>query len=114
VGIAWADDVDREAIQVDYVDPHFGDGHTRLGVMYADASDGETAALVLQRPFYSLDTRRAGGVRLFDGRLNEPRYVLGDEIGEFEHTSENPRAAVRRLAGTNGSLGAPLHRRHQL
>jgi hypothetical protein len=89
VGIAWADDVDREAIRVDFVDPHFGDGHTRLGLMYADASDGETAALGLQRPFYSLDTRRAGGVRLFDGRLNEPRYVLGDEIGEFEHSSEN-------------------------
>ena len=57
--------------------------------MYADASDGETTAFRLDRPFYSLDTRRAGGVSLFDGRLNEPRYVLGDEIGEFEHSEEH-------------------------
>jgi hypothetical protein len=102
VGIAWADDVDREAIQFDYVDPHFSDGHTRLAVMYADASDGETAALGLQRPFYSLDTRRAGGVRLFDGRLNEPRYVLGDEIGEFEHSSENHELQYGVSQGLSG------------
>jgi outer membrane protein assembly factor BamA len=89
VGIAWADDVDREAVQFDFYDPHFGDGFTQFGLMYADASDGETSALRLERPFYSLDTRRAGGVALFDGRLNEPRYQLGDEIGEFEHQREN-------------------------
>jgi outer membrane protein assembly factor BamA len=88
VGIAWGDDVDREAIQFDFFDPHFGDGFTRLGLMYADATDGETSALRVQRPFYSLDTRRAGGISLFDGRLNQPRYVLGDEIGEFEQKSE--------------------------
>jgi outer membrane protein assembly factor BamA len=57
--------------------------------MYADATDGETSALRLQRPFYSLDTRRAGGVTLFDGRRNQPRYVLGDEVGEFEQSSEH-------------------------
>ena len=89
VGIAWGDDVDREAVQFDFLDPHFGDGFTQLGLMFADASDGETRALRLQRPFYSLDTRRAGGIRFFDGRLSQPRYVLGDEIGEFEHSSEN-------------------------
>src|SRR5262245_20133303 len=89
VGIAWGSDVDREAVQVDFYDPHFGDGFTRFGVMYADASDGETKALRLERPFYSLDTRRAGGGRLFDGRKSEPRYQLGDKIGEFEHTGEH-------------------------
>jgi hemolysin activation/secretion protein len=102
VGIAWADDVDREAIQFDFVDPHFGDGHTRLGLMYADASDGETAALRLQRPFYSLDTRRAGGVSLFNGRLNQPRYVLGDEIGEFEQSSEHHELEFGLSRGLTG------------
>lgn len=89
VGIAWGDDVDREAVQFDFYDPHFGDGFTRFGVMYADATDGDTSALRLERPFYSLDTRRAGGVRLLDGRLNQNRYQLGDEIGEFEHRGEH-------------------------
>jgi hemolysin activation/secretion protein len=89
VSVAWGDDVDREAIQFDFYDPHFGDGFTRFGLMYADATDGETSALRLQRPFYSVDTRRAGGVTLFDGRLNQPRYVLGDQVGEFEQSSEH-------------------------
>jgi hypothetical protein len=89
VGVAWGDDVDREAVQFDYYDPHFVDGYTQLGLMYADASDGETTSFRLHRPFYALDTRRAGGLSLFDGRLNQPRYVLGDEIGEFEHREEH-------------------------
>jgi outer membrane protein assembly factor BamA len=89
IGIAWGDDVDREAIRFDFYDPHFGDGFTQFGLMFADATDGETSALRLERPFFSLDTRRAGGARLFDGRLNQPRYQLGDEIGEFEHRSEH-------------------------
>lgn len=102
VGIAWGDDVDREAVQFDFYDPHFGDGYTRFGLMYADASDGETAALRFNRPFYSLDTRRAGGVTLFDGRLNQPRYVLGDEIGEFEQTSEHHELQVGISRGLTG------------
>jgi hemolysin activation/secretion protein len=89
VSIGWGDDVDREAVQIDFYDPHFVDGYTQLGLMYADASDGETSALRLERPFYSLDTRRAGGVALFDGRENKPRYELGDETGEFEHQEEH-------------------------
>jgi hypothetical protein len=88
LGIAWGDDVDREAVRIDFYDPHFGDGYTKLGLMYADASDGETSAFRVERPFYSFDTRRAGGVTLFEGSLNQPRYVLGDEIGEFEHQQE--------------------------
>ena len=32
MAIAWGDDVDREAVQFDYYDPHFGDGFTRLGL----------------------------------------------------------------------------------
>jgi hypothetical protein len=70
--------------------------------MYADASDGETSALRLNRPFYSLDTRRAGGVSLFDGRLNEPRYVLGDEIGEFEHSAEHHELQLGVSRGLSG------------
>ena len=102
LGIAWGDDVDREAVQINFYDPHFGDGYTRLGVMYADASDGETSAFRLERPFYSLDTRHAGGVALFDGQLNQPRYVLGDEIGEFEHQQEHHQLQFGISGGLQG------------
>ena len=102
VSVAWGDDVDREAVQFDFFDPHFGNGYTRLGLMYADASDGETTSFRLNRPFYSLDTRRAAGVALFDGRLNQPRYVLGDEIGEFEHSSEHHELQLGLSRGLSG------------
>ena len=102
VGVAWADDVDREAVEFNFFDPHFRDGFTQLGMTYADASDGETSSLRLRRPFYSFDTRRAGGVGLFDGRLNQPRYIEGDEIGEFEHRHEEYQLDFGLSAGLTG------------
>ena len=67
--------MDRESIDFDYFDPHFNHTWTRVGVTYSDADDGSTQALRVDRPFYALDTRRAGGVHLFDSERDEPRYA---------------------------------------
>ena len=84
----WQSDVDRESFGVSYFDPHFRHSFTRLGVAYIDADDGSTKLLQVNRPFYALDTRRAGGVYLLEYERNDPRYVLGDEVGEFQHRGE--------------------------
>jgi outer membrane protein assembly factor BamA len=88
VRLAWGHDVDRETIQFDYHNPHLFDGFTHLGVTYADASDGVTQALSLVRPFYSLDTPWSAGLSYFDGEREDPRYVLGEEVGDFRHREE--------------------------
>jgi outer membrane protein assembly factor BamA len=88
IKLDWEDNVDRETIGISYSDPHFLHSFGRLGLAYEDADDGETKSLLLDRPFYALDTRLAGGVSLDDSLRQEPRYVLGDEVGEFEHRDE--------------------------
>jgi outer membrane protein assembly factor BamA len=86
--LAWDSNVDRESISVSYFDPHFRHSFTQFGVTYADADDGDTKLLQLNRPFYALDVRHAAGMYLRDDQRNESRYVLGDEIGEFARRDE--------------------------
>lgn len=98
----WQSDVDRESFGVSYFDPHFNHSFTRFGVSYVDADDGDTKLLQLQRPFYALDVRRAAGVYLLDSERNEPRYVLGDNVGEFQHREEYYEAYAGWSRGLQG------------
>jgi hypothetical protein len=88
LSFGWTDDVDRESLNFAYFDPHFQSTWSRLGVSYSDADDGDTKALRFDRPFYALDTRRAGGLYLYDTRFTEPRYALGERVGRFQHQQE--------------------------
>jgi len=88
LGLEWDSNVDRETFGINYFNPHFRHSFTRLGLGYVDADDGSTKLLELNRPFYALDVRRAAGVYLLDYERNDPRYVLGDEVGEFQHREE--------------------------
>jgi len=86
--LGWGNDVDRRSVTFQYADPHLVSTWTSLSVTYSDASDGQTKALVLDRPFYALDTRYAGGTNLLDSLHHDFRYVLGHEVGEFEERQE--------------------------
>jgi hypothetical protein len=88
LAFGWSNDVDREALNFQYFDPHFSSTWTRLGVRYSDADDGDTTALRFERPFYALDTRHAGGLYLFDTQLNDPRYAYGERVGKFQHDQQ--------------------------
>jgi outer membrane protein assembly factor BamA len=84
LSFGWKNDVDRESLDFDYFDPHFHSTWTRLGLTYSNADDGDTKALRLDRPFYSLDTRHALGTYLFDTTRNDPRYAYGHKTGEYQ------------------------------
>jgi len=88
IDLEWRNNVDRESVLLSYYNPHFFESFTRFGVTYVDSDDGTTKNLFLQRPFYSLDTRRAGGGSLLQFDRNDARYVLGKDIGEFVHREE--------------------------
>ena len=88
LSFGWTNDVDRESYDFEFFDPHFRSTWTRLGVVYSDADDGSTKALRLDRPFYALDTRRAGGGFLFDSIREDPRYAYGEEVGKFQHDEQ--------------------------
>jgi outer membrane protein assembly factor BamA len=88
LAFGWTNDVDRESYDFEFFDPHFLSSWTRFGLVYSDADDGSTKALRLDRPFYSLDTRKAGGVNLFDSIREEPRYAYGKEVGKFQNDEQ--------------------------
>ena len=102
IGIQWDDNVDRQSLALSFYDPHFRHSFNQLGLAYADADDGSTKLLQLNRPFYALDVRRAGGIYLLDDERNDARYALGENVGEFGHVSEYYEAHVGWSRGLQG------------
>jgi hypothetical protein len=94
LSFGWSNDVDRSSLDFEYFDPHFHSTWTRLGLAYSDADDGSTKAIRVDRPFYSLDTKRAIGVYLYDSIRNEPRYAYGESVGEYEQDEQYAEAYV--------------------
>jgi len=88
IGLQWDDNVDRQSVALSFYDPHFRHSFNQLGLAYADADDGSTKMLQLNRPFYALDVRHAGGIYLIDDERNDARYALGENVGEFGHVTE--------------------------
>jgi len=88
IDLEYTSDVDRDSLGVTYFNPHFIESFTRLTTTYVDSDDGNEVLLKLDRPFYALDVRRAGGVFFAEGERVESRYQLGDVTGEFEHRDE--------------------------
>ncbi|MFL6262024.1 MAG: POTRA domain-containing protein [Thermoanaerobaculia bacterium] len=85
VSLARIGTIDRTSNLVRYTDPNLLGSRVRLLASYADNSDGGRQRLEVERPFYSLDTRWAAGVRGFrDDRL-ESLYTLGKAETFFRH-----------------------------
>ena len=88
LGLEWTDNVDRQSLRLRYIDPHFRHSFDQLGLTYIDADDGSAWGFSYERPFYALDSRRAAGLLLGSNDRNDPRYVLGEEVGEFRHIED--------------------------
>jgi outer membrane protein assembly factor BamA len=88
VSLARIGTIDRTSDLVRYTDPNLLGSRVRLLASYADNSDGGRQRLEVERPFYSLDTRWAAGLRSFrDDRL-ESLYTLGKAETFFRHRTD--------------------------
>ncbi|HGG60657.1 MAG TPA: hypothetical protein ENK26_12220, partial [Gammaproteobacteria bacterium] len=83
INLSSRNGVDRSSLSFFYRNPTLAHSWWDLSFGYSDNSDGKSGAFTLQRPFYALDTRTAGGVswREFDRR--ESRYDLGRIVDQF-------------------------------
>ncbi len=100
-------DLDRTSDVVRFRDPNIMGSRTRLELSYADNTDGWRKRMGLERPFYSLDTRWASGVRgLWDERV-EPLYDEGFKFQEYTHDQE---FAEIYLGFSRGRSGNGTHR----
>jgi hypothetical protein len=84
LGVGFKSDVDRDSKLIHFRDRQLGSSWWDLDADYADNSDGRLASFSLDHPFYSLGSRRAGGVALLDDQRTDSRYDLGEVVDQFE------------------------------
>ncbi len=91
--------VDRDTSSIRYRDRNLAGTRGQLEALYADNSDGRFRFLAASRPFYSLDTRRAGA---FEGWVDDRvdrRYRLGEIFDGFRHRQEHVTLTAGRSRG---------------
>jgi hypothetical protein len=78
VKLGFKFEIDRDETFFAFNDGQLGKSRFELGLGVEDNSDGSAYQLLLQHPFYSLDARRAGGIRLDLFDQIDSRYQLGE------------------------------------
>ncbi len=66
LGVSRSSTPDRTISSVSLTVPRIADTWVRTDLLYGQYSDGWVRALLVERPFYALDTRWAGGVSVVD------------------------------------------------
>jgi outer membrane protein assembly factor BamA len=88
VSLARIGTLDRTSNLARYTDPNLLGSRVRLLLSYADNSDGGRQRFEVERPFYSLDTRWAAGLRSFHDDRLESLYSLGKVETAFRHQTD--------------------------
>lgn len=81
--IEEASDVDRTSSAIRYQDQNVLGSRWRLGLSYADNSDGHLRELAFGRPFVALDSPWSAAGNFMEDDREVPRYALGEEIDRF-------------------------------
>lgn len=83
VKLEHTNSVDRSESDIMVSNPHtFGTWFT-TAFAYGNMSDGRTRQFILDRPFYALETRHAGGISLNDATQDDFLYDRGEQIDRF-------------------------------
>ena len=101
IGINYKSNVDRDTLSLAYQDRNLMNSRYQLAAEYSVASDGYSQHFGLDRPFFALDTKRAGGVSFSSGRSTESLYDTGDIAAQFEYTHANHKAWLGWSEGLN-------------
>ena len=99
-------DVDRTSSLFRFLDPNLFGRRMNIEVNYSDNSDGQLRRLVVERPFFSLNSRWATGVTALSDERVDSLYSLGkitDSFGHDETSVEVWAGFSRGLA--NGRVG---------
>ncbi|MGH8285642.1 MAG: hypothetical protein ACRETT_07735 [Steroidobacteraceae bacterium] len=85
ISVARTSNVDRNSWILQWDDPNVWSSRWRVGLDYAENSDGRQRAVLIEHPFFALDSRRALGAHVADFDRIESRYVLGEIADQFRH-----------------------------
>ena len=83
VSLSHSDSVDRSESDIEVRNPHTLGTWFTTDVAYGSLSDGKMRRFILDRPFYSLETRHAGGITINDNTQDDTLYDRAEEIDKF-------------------------------
>jgi outer membrane protein assembly factor BamA len=99
-GASRFSDADRSGTQYRVSQPHALDGWTAIDYSHAQLSDGESRAVSVVRPFYSLDTRWAAGFSTATDNRIDSLFNKGTKIAQFRHRQDK----AETFGGWSGGL----------
>jgi hypothetical protein len=105
--IGYESEIDRDQALLGYSDGNVFGSRVSLRALLSNASDGHRRELLVERPFFSLDTPWTIGGSLHDEQRVDTMYDLGEEIDEFGHEIE---AASLRGGWSPGLVGRRAQR----
>jgi outer membrane protein assembly factor BamA len=78
-------DVDRTSTRFTWQDPNIFGSRWTGDLNYIDSSDGRERSVVIQHPFYALDTRWSAIGSGGNFERTDTRYALGKQYDQFQH-----------------------------
>jgi len=84
IAFDFQDDVDRSSYTLTWKDPNIAGSRWRDVLELTDSDDGEGQALLLERPFYSLDSRWSVGLAIDHDDSIQSVYRLGNPVAEYQ------------------------------
>ncbi len=88
LAIDYSNDVDRNSYTVRWRDPGVWGSRWRSELALRDSDDGAGQSVVLERPFYALDTRWAAGFEFAQEESVEPVYRLGEPVARYSQDKD--------------------------
>lgn len=82
-----ASNVDRDSKFIKVFDPNVGDSWYQMRLRFENNSDGDSREVDFGKPFYSLDSKDANDLSIYDNTRIDSYYDLGKIVGEYAHTS---------------------------
>lgn len=83
LGVGMKSGLDRDSKYLEYSNRQMGSSWWSLSTIYSDNSDGRLGEITVDKPFYSLGSRNAGGFSLLDDERIDSRYDLGEITDRF-------------------------------
>ncbi|GAB1256786.1 BamA/TamA family outer membrane protein [Aurantivibrio plasticivorans] len=92
LSVEYKSTTDRDGWQLGYIDNSVVGSRHRLELFYADNSDGSQTDVVVERPFYSLNSHNAWGVAYHDVEREDDLFERGEEVATFQTYKQSARA----------------------
>ena len=92
LGLDIQSGVDRTSKALTYQDSQLLGSRWTLAGEYDDNSDGRAQKLALEKPFYALDTRSAGGLSLSNERRIDSVYSQGQVVNQYDVSARHATA----------------------